>query len=300
MDRSIEHIAVKRLALVDQCGIGHDERCAFHIQLRAFVGGQPLHPHLVQKAQKGIMTYMVAVVNIGDADRNCRLKKRQLVREGYFYTRHSEVANFLSIMKLICVGRNYREHARELGNEAPGEPILFIKPRTAVVQPGRPVYYPDFTKDLHYECELIVRISRNGKYIDEHFAHKYFSDISLGIDFTARDVQQRQKEKGLPWEVAKAFDNSAVIGEWRPVSEALNPDTATFEFLRNGQLAQRGDARDMIFPVARIIAYASQFFTLQQGDVIFTGTPAGVGPVSIYDRLEGFLEGQKVLEADVR
>ena len=203
-------------------------------------------------------------------------------------------------MKMICVGRNYREHARELGNEAPGEPILFIKPRTALVQPGRPVYYPDFTKDLHYECELIVRIAKNGKHIDERFAHKYFSEISLGIDFTARDVQQRQKEKGLPWEIAKAFDSSAVIGEWQTIGEALSPDTATFELLKNGQSVQRGDARDMIFTVAKIIAYASQYFTLQQGDVIFTGTPAGVGPVAIHDRLEGLLQGQKVLDADIR
>lgn len=203
-------------------------------------------------------------------------------------------------MKIICVGRNYREHAKELNNETPEAPVLFLKPKTALLLPGNPMYIPDFTKDLHYECELVVKISKNGKHIGERFAHKYCGDVTVGIDFTARDVQQRQKEKGLPWEIAKAFDHSAAVGQFISLQEGTNLQQLSFSLLKNGQQVQQGNTADMLFSVATVIAYASEFFTLQQGDLLFTGTPAGVGPVSIHDRLEGFLEGEKLLDVDIK
>lgn len=203
-------------------------------------------------------------------------------------------------MKIVCIGRNYSEHAKELNNAVPDEPVIFMKPKSALVLPGKPVYYPEFTDDLHYECELVVRIGKNGKFIQEKFAHKYYSEISVGLDFTARDVQQRQKTKGLPWEIAKAFDNSAVIGSFIPVSEGMDMSNLNFQLKLNDNIVQNGHTADMIFSVNQIIAYVSQFFTLNIGDLIYTGTPAGVGPVTLHDKLEGFLEGQKLFEVEIR
>jgi 2-keto-4-pentenoate hydratase/2-oxohepta-3-ene-1,7-dioic acid hydratase in catechol pathway len=203
-------------------------------------------------------------------------------------------------MKIICIGRNYAEHARELNNDVPSDPVIFMKPKTALLMPDKHLYYPEFTDDLQYECELVVKISKNGKYIQEKFARKYYNEISVGLDFTARDLQQRQKEKGLPWEIAKAFDSSAAAGSFVPLNQSMKLDDLHFELKLNDKTVQEGHTRDMIFGVNRIIEYASQFFTLNIGDLIFTGTPAGVGPVNVYDKLEGYLEGQKLLEVNIR
>lgn len=203
-------------------------------------------------------------------------------------------------MKIICVGRNYAEHAKELGNDKPEAPVLFLKPQTAILPPGKDFYYPEFTKDLHYECELVLKVGRNGKHIQEKFAHKYFTDIGLGIDLTARDLQSKLKTKGLPWEIAKAFDNSAPLGSFQKLPEGKDIQDLNFSLLVNGEERQRGHTAEMLFGVHQIIAYASQFFTLNVGDLIFTGTPAGVGPLGQGDHLEGFLEGKKVLDLRVK
>lgn len=203
-------------------------------------------------------------------------------------------------MKIICIGRNYAEHAKELNNSVPSEPIIFLKPKTAMLIDGKALYYPEFTNDLQYECELVVRMSKNGKYIQEKFAHKYYNAISLGIDFTARDVQQKQKEKGLPWEIAKAFDGSAAVGNFVPLQEGQNIQQLNFELKINGESKQIGNTADMIFSVDKLIAYASQFFTLNIGDLIFTGTPSGVGSLSVTDELVGFLEGEEVLSCLIK
>lgn len=203
-------------------------------------------------------------------------------------------------MKIICVGRNYAEHAKELGNEKPEAPVLFLKPKSALLPPGKDFYYPEFTDDLHYECELVVKISKNGKYIQEKFAHKYYSEISLGIDLTARDLQSKLKQKGLPWEIAKAFDGSAPVGVFRPLPADAAIQDLRFSLSVNGEEQQCGHTADMLFSVNQIIAYASRFFTLNIGDLIFTGTPAGVGPVQVLDHLEAFLEGEKLLDLKVR
>jgi acylpyruvate hydrolase len=200
-------------------------------------------------------------------------------------------------MKIICIGRNYSEHAKELKNEIPDKPVVFLKPQTALLKDNKPFYYPEWTKDLHYETELVLKVCKQGKYIDEKFARKYFDEVTVGIDFTARDLQNQQKAKGLPWEVAKAFDNSAVIGELRKanVDSGIN-----FSMNLNGVEVQKGNTSEMMFSFGKIIAYASQFFTLQTGDLIFTGTPAGVGAVKIGDRLEGFLESEKVFGFEIK
>lgn len=203
-------------------------------------------------------------------------------------------------MKIICIGRNYGAHAKELNNEIPTEPVIFMKPKSAVLLPDKPLYYPEFTDDLHYECELIVKINKNGKYIQEKFAHKYYNEISVGIDFTARDLQEKQKQKGLPWEIAKAFDGSAAVGKFLPVTPEMNLQDLRFQLKKNGELVQDGHTADMMFPVNKIIAYVSQFFTLNIGDLIFTGTPSGVGPVTVYDKLECYLEGQMLTEVNIR
>lgn len=203
-------------------------------------------------------------------------------------------------MKIICIGRNYSEHAKELKNDIPTEPVIFMKPKSAVLFPDKPLYYPEFTDDLHYECELVVKISKNGKYIQEKFAHKYYNAITVGLDFTARDIQQKQKEKSLPWEIAKAFDGSAAIGNFIPFPEGSNINNINFELKLNDKTVQVGNSSDMIFNINQILEYVSQYFTLNIGDVIFTGTPAGVGPVNVYDKLEGFIEGQKLLHVDIR
>jgi len=200
-------------------------------------------------------------------------------------------------MKIICIGRNYSEHAKELKNEIPDKPVVFLKPQTALLKDNKPFYYPEWTKDLHYETELVLKVCKQGKYIDEKFARKYFDEVTVGIDFTARDIQNQQKAKGLPWEIAKAFDNSAVIGEFKKAD--LN-NGFNFSMNLNKVEVQKGNTKDMMFSFEKIIAYASQFFTLQTGDLIFTGTPAGVGAVKIGDRLEGFLEKEKVFDFEVK
>jgi 2-keto-4-pentenoate hydratase/2-oxohepta-3-ene-1,7-dioic acid hydratase in catechol pathway len=200
-------------------------------------------------------------------------------------------------MKIICVGRNYSEHAKELKNEIPDRPVIFLKPQTALLKDNKPFYYPEWTSDLHYETEVVLKVCKQGKYIDEKFARKYFEEVTIGIDFTARDLQSQQKAKGLPWEIAKAFDNSAVIGSFKKNN---SENGISFSMNLNGAEVQKGNTDDMMFSIEKIIAYVSQFFTLQTGDLIFTGTPAGVGPVKIGDRLEGFLEGEKVFDFEVK
>jgi acylpyruvate hydrolase len=203
-------------------------------------------------------------------------------------------------MKIICVGRNYAEHAKELQNDIPTEPVIFMKPKGAILLPGKPLYYPEFTNDLQYECEVVVRIVKNGKHIAEKFANKYYGDVTLGIDFTARDVQREQQKKGLPWEIAKGFDGSAVVGSFVPITVETNVNNIAFQLKRNKEVVQDGHTRNMIFTVDKIIAYVSQFFTLNIGDLIFTGTPAGVGPVLPGDHLEGYMQGNKVLDVEIR
>lgn len=200
-------------------------------------------------------------------------------------------------MKIICIGRNYSEHAKELKNEIPDKPVVFLKPHTALLKDNKPFYYPEWTKDLHYETELVLKVCKQGKYIDEKFARNYFDEVTVGIDFTARDLQSLQKAKGLPWEIAKAFDNSAVVGEFKKANDSKS---FNFSMKLNGTEVQKGNTNDMMFSFEKIIAYASQFFTLQTGDLIFTGTPAGVGAVKIGDRLEGFLETEKIFDFEVK
>jgi len=201
-------------------------------------------------------------------------------------------------MKIICIGRNYAEHAKELKNEIPTEPVFFMKPDTALLK-EEDFYLPDFTKDLHHEIELVIKISKAGKHIEEQFAHKYYEEIGLGIDFTARDLQTKAKEKGLPWEKAKAFDNSAPIGKFI-AKEKLQLENINFELKVNGQSKQIGNSKDLIFSFDKIISYVSKFITLKVGDLIYTGTPEGVGQVHIGDELEGFLEGESFLKLNVK
>lgn len=203
-------------------------------------------------------------------------------------------------MKIICIGRNYSEHAKELNNAIPEKPVVFIKPQTALLKDNKPFYFPEWTDDMHYETELVLKVCKQGKYVDEKFAHKYFDEVTVGIDFTARKLQSEQKAKGLPWEIAKAFDNSAAIGPFKKLSDLNKTSSFKFSMNLNGTEVQKGNSDDMIFSLAHIISYASQFFTLQQGDLIFTGTPAGVGPVKIGDRLEGFLEGDKMFDFEIK
>lgn len=203
-------------------------------------------------------------------------------------------------MKIICVGRNYAEHARELGNEVAEEPVLFMKPDSAVMQRNNPFVIPTFSNDIHYECELLLKIGRHGKCIEEEFAYRYISEIGLGIDFTARDVQQELKAKGLPWEKAKAFDGSAYIGDFKAVTDLGNLGELKFELHKNDAIVQSGNTADMVHSIPKLIAYISQYFSLKIGDIIFTGTPSGVGPVRPGDELKGFLEGQSMFRVRVR
>lgn len=203
-------------------------------------------------------------------------------------------------MKIFCVGRNYTDHAKELGNAVPDEPVIFMKPKSALLQPHTPFYYPEFTNELHYECELVLRISKNGKYIQEKFAGKYYDAVTVGIDFTARDLQKELKEKGLPWEKAKAWDNSAAIGKWVPVAELKNKKDISFGLNKNGESVQKGGSAQMIFSFDNLIAYISNFFSINIGDLIFTGTPAGVGELVVGDDIEGFLEETSLLTLEVK
>lgn len=203
-------------------------------------------------------------------------------------------------MKIICIGRNYADHAKEMKSELPTEPIFFLKPDTALLKNGNPFFYPEFTNDLHYECELVVQIQKVGKNIAEKFAPKYYSKVTLGIDFTARDLQQNCKEKGLPWEIAKAFEHSAPISNKLIEISSLDFENLTFELYKNGEKVQTGHTSDMIFSIDKLITYVSKFMTLKTGDLLFTGTPAGVGPVKIGDKLEGFLNAEKMFEFNIR
>ena len=194
-------------------------------------------------------------------------------------------------MKIICIGRNYADHAKELNNPVPvGKPVVFMKPPSALLVNEKPFYYPDFTKDLHYECEVVLKICKNGKAIQPEFADTYYEEIALGIDFTARDVQEELKKKGHPWEIAKGFDNSAVLGRFIPFNRVSSGGNIEFMLKKNGETVQHGNTRDVLFSFGNIITYVSQYFKLLQGDLIFTGTPAGVGPVKIGDVLEGYVK----------
>lgn len=203
-------------------------------------------------------------------------------------------------MKIICIGRNYADHAKELNNAVPTEPVFFMKPDTALLKDGEPFYYPEFTKDLHHELEIVLKINKVGKHIDEQFAHKYYNEIGLGIDFTARDVQEQQKAKGLPWEKAKAFDGSAPLGKFISKENIENLSAINFELKVNGNARQIGNTKDLLFSFDKIISYVSQFVTLKVGDLIFTGTPAGVAAVNIGDKLEGFMNGDLLLSFEVK
>jgi 2-keto-4-pentenoate hydratase/2-oxohepta-3-ene-1,7-dioic acid hydratase in catechol pathway len=203
-------------------------------------------------------------------------------------------------MKIICIGRNYTKHIEELQNERPKEPVVFMKPDSAVLLKQHPFVIPEFSEDIHHELEIIVKINKVGKYIDAKFAHKYYDEIGVGIDFTARDLQQKLKEKGLPWEIAKAFDGSAVIGDFRPKNNFKSVDNITFELTKNGETVQKGNTSLMLWKIDELIAYVSQYFTLKIGDIIFTGTPEGVGLVQPDDVLEGFLEGDKLFRIQVK
>ncbi|RYJ41760.1 fumarylacetoacetate hydrolase family protein [Flavobacterium beibuense] len=203
-------------------------------------------------------------------------------------------------MKIICIGRNYASHIEELKNERPDEPVIFLKPDTAVVQKQFPFIIPEFSNDVHHEVEVLVKINKVGKYIDAKFAHKYYDEIGLGIDFTARDLQAKLKERGLPWEKAKAFDGSAVIGDFIKKSELGSLDTINFELTKNDEVVQKGNTQSMLWKIDELVAYVSQYFTLRTGDVIFTGTPEGVGKVNPDDVLEGSIEGKKLFRIQVK
>ena len=203
-------------------------------------------------------------------------------------------------MKIICIGRNYAEHAKELNNAVPTEPVFFMKPDTALLKDGEPFYHPDFTKDLHHEIEVVIKINKVGKHIDEQFAHKYYDEIGLGIDFTARDLQTIAKEKGLPWEKAKAFDGSAPIGKFISKSQLGDLLNIDFELKINGTSKQKGNTKDLLFSFDKIISYVSKFVTLKVGDLIYTGTPEGVSAVNIGDKLQGFVKGELFLEFEVK
>jgi 2-keto-4-pentenoate hydratase/2-oxohepta-3-ene-1,7-dioic acid hydratase in catechol pathway len=203
-------------------------------------------------------------------------------------------------MKIFCVGRNYAAHAAELGNEIPDEPVIFMKPKSALLQPNTPFYYPEFTNELHHECELVLRVCKNGKYLQDKFAGKYYDAITAGIDFTARDIQNELKEKGLPWEKAKAWDNSAAVGKWILVENIKNKKDINFCMYKNKELVQQGNTSNMLHSFDKIVAYISQYFSINIGDLIFTGTPAGVGEVVVGDELELFIEDESVLKFDVK
>jgi 2-keto-4-pentenoate hydratase/2-oxohepta-3-ene-1,7-dioic acid hydratase in catechol pathway len=203
-------------------------------------------------------------------------------------------------MKIFCVGRNYVAHAKELGNEVPDDPVIFMKPKSALLQPHTPFYYPEFTNELHYECELVLRISKNGKYIQEKFASKYYDAVTVGIDFTARDIQNELKSKGLPWEKAKAWDNSAAIGKWIALSNIKNKKDVNFCLYKNKELVQQSNSGLMIHNFDEVVSYISTYFSVNIGDLVFTGTPAGVGELVVGDELEGFIEDESLMQLDIK
>ncbi|MFD0836946.1 fumarylacetoacetate hydrolase family protein [Mariniflexile aquimaris] len=203
-------------------------------------------------------------------------------------------------MKIICIGRNYTEHIKELENEKPTDPVVFLKPDTSILLKKQPFFIPDFSNDVHYEVEILVKINRIGKYIDKKFAHKYYDEIGLGIDFTARDVQNELKSKGLPWEKAKSFDGSAVVGKWLPVSEIKDVNAIEFSLKKNDNIVQLGNTSHMLWKIDELIEYVSKYFTLKIGDIIFTGTPAGVGKVIANDKLKGFIADKELFSITVK
>lgn len=203
-------------------------------------------------------------------------------------------------MKIICIGRNYADHISELNNERPAEPVIFLKPDSAILLKQHPFVIPEFSEDVHHEVEILVKINKVGKYIDAKFAHKYYDEIGLGIDFTARDLQNKLKEKGLPWEKAKAFDGSAVISDFLSIKEFDSLENINFELKNNAQVVQSGNTKQMLWKIDEIIAYVSQYFTLKKGDIIFTGTPSGVAKVNPNDVLEGFLENKSMFKIQIK
>jgi 2-keto-4-pentenoate hydratase/2-oxohepta-3-ene-1,7-dioic acid hydratase in catechol pathway len=203
-------------------------------------------------------------------------------------------------MKIFCVGRNYIDHAKELGNDIPDEPVIFMKPKSALLQSNTPFYYPEFSNELHYEVELVLRICKNGRYIPERQASKYYNAVTVGIDFTARDIQNELKKKGLPWEKAKAWDNSAIIGKWIDTTPDLLRNPMNFSLNNNSEPVQKGLSTDMIFSFDEIIAHISNYFSLNIGDIVFTGTPAGVGECVVGDVLEGFFETERMFQLEIK
>ena len=203
-------------------------------------------------------------------------------------------------MKLICIGRNYTKHIEELNSEKPTDPVIFLKPDTAILLKKQPFFIPDFSDEVHHEVEILVKIKKVGKHIDKKFAHKYYDEIGLGIDFTARDLQNKLKDKGLPWEKCKAFDGSAVIGDWLPKSQFNNVDDISFTLLKNDEIVQQGNTSLMLWKIDEIIEYVSKYFTLKIGDIIFTGTPAGVGKVFANDKLKGLIENTEMFSITVK
>ena len=203
-------------------------------------------------------------------------------------------------MKIICIGRNYADHIKELANERPTDPVVFIKPDSAVLPKQQDFYIPDFSDDLHYEVEVLVKIKKVGKHIAREFAHTYYDEVGLGIDFTARDLQAQLKEKGLPWEKAKGFDGAAVIGEWRPKNAYKDLNDLNFSLSKNDKIVQQGNTEMMLWKIDELVAYVSQFFTLKKGDIIFTGTPAGVGRIQANDYLSGILEGEELFTVNIK
>lgn len=203
-------------------------------------------------------------------------------------------------MKIICIGRNYVDHAKELNNPLPAKPIIFMKPATALLVDDKPFYYPDFTQNLHYEAEIVLKICKNGRHVEPEFARTYYEEVGFGIDFTARDLQDDLKSKGHPWELAKAFDFSAPLSKFIRLDTLQNPDEIHFRMTRNGLIAQEGNTADLIFSFNELICYISRFFRLQVGDYVFTGTPAGVGPVQIGDILTGYIEDKKMLLCEIK
>ncbi|MGZ3777174.1 MAG: fumarylacetoacetate hydrolase family protein [Mucilaginibacter sp.] len=203
-------------------------------------------------------------------------------------------------MKIIAIGRNYAEHAKELNNPVPTVPVIFMKPDTALLRENRPFYYPDFSEDIHHEIEIVLKVCKEGKHINEKFAGNYYDEIGLGVDFTARDIQQKHKEKGLPWELAKAFDGSAPVSNFVPKTQFVDLYNLNFKLEINSETRQQGNTKDLLFSFERIIAFVSRYITLKKGDLIFTGTPQGVGKVSVGDHLEAYLENDKMLDFCVK
>lgn len=203
-------------------------------------------------------------------------------------------------MKIICIGRNYVEHAKELNNPVPTVPVIFMKPDTAILKENKPFYHPDFSTDIHHEIEIVLKVCKEGKHIAEKFAANYYDEIGLGVDFTARDIQQKHKEKGLPWELAKAFDQSAPVSKFIPKSQFSDIYQLDFRLDVNGQTAQKGSTADLIFSFEKVITFVSQYITLKKGDLIFTGTPEGVGKINIGDRLTAYLGDEKLLDFEIK